>query len=274
MSLNTNWFHWAPLMVVALVSCTGGGPGPSELPMPAEVQKLIVAPPEPPAQPAPAPSPPRPQEHTEAPAAPPVTPASIEACGDCRDEIIRAYQAAGRTFQCADFTKSRGGEFFAYAQLQGQGSCEWSLIRDPLVVDQSTGYGLNVLRRAYGESLHINSAYRDPVQNQKVGGAPRSQHLFGDAADIRNEAAFAKKTASREAYEREWAQFLKSGNLEDRCLDLAEQPGHTLSKPCAEWLRMKDAAEKANATYIEPLNLPCRLDCLHADWRAKPGGYR
>jgi hypothetical protein len=34
------------------------------------------------------------------------------------------------------------------------------------------------------------------------------------------------------------------------------------------------AAAKANADYIEPQSGPCKLNCLHADWRNHDGGYR
>lgn len=195
-------------------------------------------------------------------------------CGDCRDDLIRVYQASGQTFRCDDFTRSRANEFFSFEQLKGQGTCEWALIREPLIVGFQQGYGLGLLRRVYGAERRINSAYRDPERNRDVGGAPRSRHLFGDAADIRNEAAFAAKSAAPQDWAREWALFLRSGDLEDRCLELAEKGDHLLAKPCGEWLRMKDSAEKAGADYIEPLNLPCKLDCLHADWRARGGGYR
>jgi uncharacterized protein YcbK (DUF882 family) len=34
-------------------------------------------------------------------------------------------------------------------------------------------------------TLHINSCYRCPVHNKEVGGEPHSQHMTGEAADIR-----------------------------------------------------------------------------------------
>jgi hypothetical protein len=259
---------WAVFTItVGLISCGGVDSASREKDAPVKTHPPAAADEARPS-PASAPAPPRPVEAVKTAAAAP------GGCGDCRDELISAHQASGRTFHCEDFTRSRGNEFFAYEQLKGQGSCEWSLIRDPLIVGSDRGYGLGLLRRAYGAERRVNSAYRDPARNRDAGGAPRSRHLFGDAADLRNEAAFAARTAAPEAWAREWALFLSSGNLEDRCLDLAEKGDHLLSKPCAEWLRMKDSAEKAGADYIEPLNLPCKLDCLHADWRARPGGYR
>lgn len=43
---------------------------------------------------------------------------------------------------------------------------------------------LQVLRDYIKEPIHINSAYRTPSYNRKVGGAPQSQHLTASASDI------------------------------------------------------------------------------------------
>ena len=44
---------------------------------------------------------------------------------------------------------------------------------------------LEQLRTLLGRPIVILSAYRDPIHNAKVGGAPLSQHKFGKAFDIR-----------------------------------------------------------------------------------------
>ena len=44
---------------------------------------------------------------------------------------------------------------------------------------------LEVLRERYGEPIHINSGYRSPQLNRKIGGAANSNHLTGCAVDIR-----------------------------------------------------------------------------------------
>lgn len=44
---------------------------------------------------------------------------------------------------------------------------------------------LQPLRDAWGEPLHINSGYRCPRLNAAVGGAATSQHVKGEAADIK-----------------------------------------------------------------------------------------
>ena len=43
---------------------------------------------------------------------------------------------------------------------------------------------LQFLRDYTGRPVRINSAYRSPEHNKKVGGSKTSQHLFGKAADI------------------------------------------------------------------------------------------
>lgn len=44
---------------------------------------------------------------------------------------------------------------------------------------------LQVLRDAVGKPIVINSGYRSPAHNAKVGGASGSQHQYARAADIR-----------------------------------------------------------------------------------------
>ena len=46
---------------------------------------------------------------------------------------------------------------------------------------------LQPLRDAYGNLLVINSGYRSDEVNKAVGGSKKSQHLRGEAADIRAE---------------------------------------------------------------------------------------
>ena len=44
---------------------------------------------------------------------------------------------------------------------------------------------LDPIRKAYGKPIYVNSGYRCAALNQLVGGAAGSQHLKGEAADIR-----------------------------------------------------------------------------------------
>ena len=43
---------------------------------------------------------------------------------------------------------------------------------------------LDPLREMYGGPIRVNSGYRSPIVNKKVGGAATSQHVKGEAADI------------------------------------------------------------------------------------------
>ena len=160
--------------------------------------------------------------------------APVKLCGDDRDQLLTAYAqlAIPVALKCSDFTQTRRTEFFAFEKLVKKPEYGWVLLRDPLLATKDVGFGLDLMIQMYGAPREINSSYRDPIHNQKVGGAKRSRHLFGDAADVRN------VTRSRE-----------------------------------EWDRMWTAAEKARADYIEPLSGPCKLNCLHADWRNHDGKY-
>lgn len=44
---------------------------------------------------------------------------------------------------------------------------------------------LDPLRLAWGRPIVVTSGYRCPKLNKKIGGATNSQHLYGQAADIR-----------------------------------------------------------------------------------------
>ena len=55
---------------------------------------------------------------------------------------------------------------------------------------------LQILRDYLGESIHINSGYRSPEHNKKVGGKKASQHLQAKAADITVKSKTPKQLAA------------------------------------------------------------------------------
>lgn len=46
------------------------------------------------------------------------------------------------------------------------------------------GNVLQPARERYGKAITVNSGYRSPAVNRRVGGAASSQHMTGQAADI------------------------------------------------------------------------------------------
>ena len=46
---------------------------------------------------------------------------------------------------------------------------------------------LQILRDFIGKAITINSGYRSPSYNKKIGGVLKSKHVLGQAADIRVE---------------------------------------------------------------------------------------
>ena len=54
-------------------------------------------------------------------------------------------------------------------------------------------FNLQIIREAIGKPIIINSAYRTPEYNKSIGGASKSQHLLGKAADIRVSGLTAKE---------------------------------------------------------------------------------
>ena len=67
--------------------------------------------------------------------------------------------------------------FFKPAELASRGDGSLLVVRR--AIKQLDG-----VRAALGKPIKINSAYRDPIHNAKIGGAPMSRHKFGDAFDI------------------------------------------------------------------------------------------
>ncbi len=55
---------------------------------------------------------------------------------------------------------------------------------DMILISLELAEVLDNMRRHFNAPIIINSAYRTASHNKKVGGAKRSQHLYGNAADI------------------------------------------------------------------------------------------
>ena len=55
---------------------------------------------------------------------------------------------------------------------------------------------LNCIRNELGAPIYINSAYRTSAANKQVGGAKRSLHMQGRAADIRTKPEYFSRLRS------------------------------------------------------------------------------
>jgi uncharacterized protein YcbK (DUF882 family) len=56
--------------------------------------------------------------------------------------------------------------------------------KEVLLNIQKLANQLQVLRDCLGVPITVNSAYRSPSYNKKIGGVSNSQHVLGKAADI------------------------------------------------------------------------------------------
>lgn len=79
---------------------------------------------------------------------------------------------------------------FSYHEFEHTDYAEFkykNMIKDTVVRDSIKALVDNVLqplRNAWGKPMHVNSGYRCPELNARVGGVPTSQHLGGEASDI------------------------------------------------------------------------------------------
>jgi hypothetical protein len=161
---------------------------------------------------------------------------------------------------CSYFRNGVFSQYYSFTQLGnigiGKQPFTWALVKNPLVVDQSSGYGLsawtNLLSEdGWGLTQTINSSYRPPVYNNQFssGKFPGGRHQFGDAIDVANvlgtqaehdiKACFAGRVAAT-----------NFGQLAATCSSLG-------------------ITQDAGADWVEPNNSqnPCKLVCVHADWR-------
>ena len=61
-------------------------------------------------------------------------------------------------------------------------------VSDPVTIENMRNLAqdlLEPLRSEIGGKILIGSGYRDPEHNREVGGVPNSQHILGQAADIK-----------------------------------------------------------------------------------------
>ena len=84
------------------------------------------------------------------------------------EEMIRCYRETGRCPECP--LKQR-------AQIVPNGAEENERALVEAVLDPA--------RERLGKPITVNSGYRCPLHNSKVGGVANSQHMHGEAADVK-----------------------------------------------------------------------------------------
>ena len=138
---------------------------------------------------------------------------------------------------CGDLTNYWPNPYpLPFAQMKDS-TANYTIAQIPLWVDTSggamghwgLGWWVKLLKDSIGPTVFANSVYRTPRHNKNVGStALGSSHMRGVAVDMKNQ-----------------------GGQYDT----------------VHWRTMGRLAKQAQASYIEPIDLKCRVTCLHADWR-------
>ena len=66
---------------------------------------------------------------------------------------------------------------------------------DEIIADEKLITVLQQMRTHFGKPIIITSGYRTAAHNAAVGGSPKSQHLYGKAADIQITGIAPEKAA-------------------------------------------------------------------------------
>jgi Peptidase M15 len=157
-------------------------------------------------------------------------------CGDLRDQIAKEYVTYASPWlpACTQFNSNQSTGHYTFAQLN---------YPSPATAPAEFPWALFTLDFMNGVDKwatnfllvnnyvpHVNRGYRDPKQNNAAGGVPGSRHISGQAADLQN---VTNDTAGR--------------------------------------TKLTNAFPTGGpALWVEPIQGPCKLACVHADWRNYP----
>jgi len=89
------------------------------------------------------------------------------------------------------FVKGQVGRFFSWAEVTASATASRLGLDNTPPADAQRALALLVaqvldpLRQALGRPVRITSGYRAPAVNRAVSGSPTSQHMLGQAADIK-----------------------------------------------------------------------------------------
>lgn len=88
-----------------------------------------------------------------------------------------APESLGRSVATASSAKLWPAAYFAPHEFASKGN-------GAIHVQPRMVAALDATRAALGRPIRILSGYRDPAWNARIGGAPNSRHMHGDAVDI------------------------------------------------------------------------------------------
>lgn len=97
--------------------------------------------------------------------------------------IVQTVEADATTNSVKTYSKSKNGNTYLSKNFQvKEFACKDG--SDKILIDLDLVNYLQKIREHFGKSITINSGYRTPSYNKKVGGATNSYHTKGQAADI------------------------------------------------------------------------------------------
>ena len=129
----------------------------------------------------------------------------------------------------------KNGQFITTAEMLRSSTAEKLNIKnvpnDPIVIEnlEHTIEQLDELRRLYGHPIIITSGYRCPALNKAVGGKPNSQHVKGQAADLK--------------YDPELLQFIINNYHYDQLIEETSKR--------SKWIHISFNKEKERMQYIK-----------------------
>ena len=129
----------------------------------------------------------------------------------------------------------KNGQFITTAEMLRSSTAEKLNIKnvpnDPIVIEnlEHTIEQLDELRRLYGHPIIITSGYRCPELNKAVGGKPNSQHVKGQAADLK--------------YDPELLQFIINNYHYDQLIEETSKR--------SKWIHISFNKEKERMQYIK-----------------------
>ena len=129
----------------------------------------------------------------------------------------------------------KNGQFITTAEMLRSSTAEKLNIKnvpnDPIVIEnlEHTIEQLDELRRLYGHPIIITSGYRCPELNKAVGGKSNSQHVKGQAADLK--------------YDPELLQFIIKNFHYDQLIEETSKR--------SKWIHISFNKEKERMQYIK-----------------------